>query len=106
MEIERTESMRMKSIQMERMRTEIVWNEPLNVVFKCLYNETKLTSGNAFIVDLFVLGCEKGSKYEKITIFWRSTQKLYLSLNPYSLQMTYISKIVCIFSKRLKDSAL
>ena len=32
-------------------------------------NETKLTLGNAFILDLFALGGEKESKYNKRTPF-------------------------------------
>ena len=37
-------------------------------------NETKLTPGNAFVVDLFPLGGEKKLKYDEETLFvapWR-----------------------------------
>ena len=38
-------------------------------------NETKLTLGNVFILDLFALGGEKESKYNERTPFWGSVQK-------------------------------
>ena len=34
-----------------------------------------------FIEDIFPLGVEKESKYNKITLFWGSSQSLDLSLN-------------------------
>ena len=34
-----------------------------------MVNETKLTMGNAFILDLFALGGEKESKYNERTVF-------------------------------------
>ena len=43
--------------------------------------ETKLTSGNDFIVDLLVLRSEKESKYDKRTLFWGSPWSLDLSLS-------------------------
>ena len=45
-------------------------------------NETKLTSRNAFILDLFALGVEKRSRYDERTLFQVSLQKLDLFLNP------------------------
>ena len=45
-------------------------------------NEIKLTLRNDFILDLFALGGEKESKYNKRTLFWGSVQKLDLSVNP------------------------
>ena len=38
-------------------------------------NETKLTLGNVFILDLFALGGEKESKYNEGTPFWGYVQK-------------------------------
>ena len=38
-------------------------------------NETKLTLRNVFILDLFVLGGEKESKYNERIHFWGSVQK-------------------------------
>ena len=40
-----------------------------------MFNKTKLTFRNVFILDLFVLGGEKESKYNKRTPFWGSVQK-------------------------------
>ena len=39
-------------------------------------NETKLTLGNVFILDLFALGGEKELKYNERTPFWSSVEKL------------------------------
>ena len=44
-------------------------------------SETKLTPGNAFVVDLFPLGGEKESKYDERTLFCGSPQCLNLCLN-------------------------
>ena len=44
--------------------------------------ETKLTSRNAFILDLFAVGKEKESKYDERTLVWGSLQKLVVSVNP------------------------
>ena len=52
-------------------------------------DETKLTLKNAFILDLFVVGGEKKSKYNERTLFWSSVQKLDLSVNPHPPKDTY-----------------
>ena len=44
-------------------------------------NETKLTSRNAFIVNIFALESEKEPKNDEKTLFWDSLQSLDLSLN-------------------------
>ena len=38
-------------------------------------NETKLTSRNAFIVNLLALQNENKAKYDQNTLFWDSPQK-------------------------------
>ena len=48
---------------------------------------TKLTLGNAFILDRFALGGENKSKYDKRTIFWRSLQNLDLSVKETKLTL-------------------
>ena len=45
-------------------------------------NETKLTLGNAFILNHVALGREKESKYNERVLFWGSLQKPDLSVNP------------------------
>ena len=45
-------------------------------------NKTKLSSGNAFIVDYFALGGKKESKYDERTHFWSFLRSTDLSLNP------------------------
>ena len=45
--------------------------------------ETKLTSKNPFIVNLFALGSEKGCKYGQKTLIWNSPRSLDLYLNTY-----------------------
>ena len=56
-------------------------------------NETKLTSGNAFIVDLFPLGGEKESKYDErthgvltclLTLSLRKTQSVFVDYFSFS----------------------
>ena len=44
-------------------------------------NETKLTSRNAFIVNIFALESEKEPKNDEKTLFWDSLQSLDLSLD-------------------------
>ena len=45
-------------------------------------NETKLSSGNAIIVELFALWGAKKSKYDERTLFWGSPWNSHLSHNP------------------------
>ena len=45
-------------------------------------NETKPPSRNAFLVDLFALESQKGSRNDERTLFWDSSRSLDLSLNP------------------------
>ena len=52
-------------------------------------NETNLSLRNAFISNIFALGGEKESKYDKRTPFWGLLQKLDLPDNPYPLKDTY-----------------
>ena len=52
-------------------------------------NETNLSLRNAFISNIFALGGEKESKYDKRTPFWGPLQKLDLSVNPYPLKDAY-----------------
>ena len=54
-------------------------------------SETKLTPGNAFVVDLFPLGGEKESKYDERTLFCGSPQCLNLFLT------FHLGKMQCVF---------
>ena len=45
-------------------------------------NETKPSCTNAFLVHLFALESQKGSRSEERTIFWDSSRSLDLSLDP------------------------
>ena len=63
----------------------------------CIFSKTfkhsaysKLTSRNSFIVDVFALGNEKKSKYNKRTLFWHSWWSFDLSLIPYPAKETYM----------------
>ena len=44
--------------------------------------ETKLTSENAFMVDLYALGGEKKPQYDERMLFWGCLCCFDLSLNP------------------------
>ena len=53
-----------------------------NTVHALRVNKAKLTSGKAFIVDLFPLRGEKDSKYDKKPLFCCSSLSLDLSFDP------------------------
>ena len=46
------------------------------------FNKTKLTAGNAFIVNYFALGGKKESKCVERTFLWSSMGSVDLPLNP------------------------
>ena len=82
-------------------RVNFKWNKPnvcrLNVLVCCCtgltrVNKTKLTSGDAIIVDLLASAGKKGSKYDERTLIWSSPGVLtcFLTL---SLRKTHI----CVF---------
>ena len=69
-------------------------------------NETKVTSGNAFVVNLFALEGERKSKYDKITLFSGSLRRLdcllRLSLGKMHKSVAKIVLVLAIFTKLMK----
>ena len=55
--------------------------------------ETKLTSGNAFTLDLFAVGKEKESKYDERTLVWAPCRNLTCLLT-----LSLRNKPILIFS--------
>ena len=55
-----------------------------------MVNETKTTSRNAFINNVFALKSEKESRNDKKTLFWDYAWIPDLTVNPYTGSATYV----------------